>query len=99
VILEASVAQRLVNSRPHLSTARARRSRSHEGAEGTAYDRGAVLRSLLPARVVLSMVAAFVFVGVVVAAGALLRDRHSPARARPPVTATVSPPRTASTKK
>jgi hypothetical protein len=93
-VLEASVAQRPVNTRPNLSTAWARRSRSHEGTE---YDRGAVLRSLLPARVVLSMVAAFVFVGVIVAAGALLRDRHAPARGHPPVTSTVNLPPTTST--
>jgi hypothetical protein len=60
------------------------------------YDRCAVLRSLLPARVVVSVVVAFVFVGIVVTAGALFRDRDSPARARPPVAATVSPPRTSS---
>jgi hypothetical protein len=57
-----------------------------------------VLRSLFPARVVVSVLVAFVFVGGVVAAGALLRDRHSPARAHPPVSATVSPPRTASSR-
>jgi hypothetical protein len=44
-----------------------------------------------------SVVVAFVFVGVVVAAGALLRDRHSPARTRPPVAATVRPSPTSST--
>jgi hypothetical protein len=55
-----------------------------------------VLRSLLPARVVVSVLVAFIFVGVVVAAGVVLRDRHSPARAHPPVAATLSPPRTAS---
>jgi hypothetical protein len=64
---------------------------------GTAYDRCAVLRSLFPARVVMSVLVAFAFVGVVVAAGALLRDRHSPAPHRPPVAATASPTSTPAT--
>jgi len=52
-----------------------------------------VVRSLRSSRVVVSIVVAFVFVGLVVAAGALFRDRHTPARARRPVAATLSPPR------
>ena len=56
-----------------------------------------VLRSLLPARVVVSVLVAFAFVGVVVAAGALLRDRHAPARPHPPVVATTSPTPTTAT--
>jgi hypothetical protein len=56
-----------------------------------------VLRSLLPARVVVSLLVAFAFVGVVVAAGALLRDRHSPALHRLPVAATASPTPTPTT--
>jgi hypothetical protein len=79
------------------SASRSAGSRSFEAVTVAAYDRCAVLRSLLPARVVVSVVVAFVFVGVVVAAGALLRDRHSPARTRPPVAATVRPSPTSST--
>ncbi|HSO95283.1 MAG TPA: hypothetical protein VLV81_04510 [Acidimicrobiia bacterium] len=53
-----------------------------------------MLRSVRSSRVVVSIVAAFVFVGLVVAAGAVFRDRQSPGRARPPVASTTSPPRT-----
>jgi hypothetical protein len=54
---------------------------------------GAVLRRLLPARVVVSIVAAFAFVGAVVAAGALLRDRDSGAPGHPHGPTTTSPSR------
>jgi hypothetical protein len=52
-----------------------------------------VLRSVFPARVVVSLVVAFAFVGLVVAAGTLFRDRHAAGPHRP-VAPQVSSPRT-----
>jgi hypothetical protein len=53
--------------------------------------RSAVLRRFLPLRVVVSLGISFAVIGVIVAAGAVFRDRHHTTH-RPPATAPRSLP-------